>query len=89
MTNMVTADEATLIRACAAEGLHGEAIYATRIWAPIEYTEGTGKAKCRECGGQIAKAERCIVFAFDVYGGKDKWGRLNRAYLHIECKEDS
>lgn len=86
MSNLVTADEAALIRATARDGLYGEFVYPSRIWMPIEYVDASGRARCRSCGAPIKKAVRCIAFEFDIYAGMDRWGRTQKAYLHIDCE---
>lgn len=84
--NTIGHDEAEVARATARDGLYGEFVYPSRLWMPIEYTEASGRAKCRLCGELIAKGVKCISFMFDPHGGMDRFGRTHKAYLHIDCE---
>lgn len=89
----ITAQEAVIVRGVAARDPDVvrklEDDYATRIWAPpheerIRYTEASGRAACRLCGGKLEKDETVIVFGFDAMRG---YGRIAAAYLHVECPD--
>ena len=94
LVNRITEKEAAVVRGRA---LHnpGEQVSQLffpdgtgRLFLPIGFVDhATGRAACRECGNPISKGESCIYFGFDPYGGRDSWGKLARAYLHIQCPD--
>jgi hypothetical protein len=71
-------------------GLPGRAeAWTHRIFLPIETSTDQRSPNCRACGEPIARGERCISFMFDSKATTAEpysWGRLSRAYLHIECE---
>lgn len=87
MKNLLTAEECIALRAHIDTGT--VVGLTPRIWQPIEVSDATGKAGCRGCGAKIAKDEQSIAFGFDPYAQDEAvvgtWGKLSRAYIHVEC----
>lgn len=70
-------------------GVAGTVDMGVRVFLPVERTVApTGRAACRLCGVLIPKGEPCVSFMFDPKstGTPASWGRLGRAYIHIECQ---
>lgn len=96
MKNLVTREEAALIRHVAADGhpVHAPDTEGFRIWQPpnsaghddpIGVVSASGRAGCRECGETIAAAEDAIVFGFSPTGAV--WN-VGRAYIHAApCRD--
>lgn len=60
------------------------------VFAPIETTTGSGRARCRECGVRIEKDEPCVAFRLDLYQARfGRWGHETDAWIHHHsCPDD-